>query len=165
MNAHQSVVVHDASDFELRFPEIDQQTQAKLGCLQVVQALSQVNVIQLLNRFEFEKKDPFNQKVGCVLAYPMRSGKGLHERFGAVWRAPCYGPPSPRIIGAGQAGTGVHGTPYHRLACAKGGRIGRILPPFQTPSVYQAVALTSIGRLILREAGFLRLRGGGQAGL
>ena len=45
--------------------------------------------------------------------YAVRAGKGLHEGFGAVWRVPCYGPPSPpgfvkAAAGQPSPGAGMH---------------------------------------------------------
>ncbi len=63
------MVVRDAPDFKLRFAKVHQQAQPKARGPEVVQALSDVDVIEVLDGLQFKKKNSIYQKVGRVLAY------------------------------------------------------------------------------------------------
>lgn len=40
-----------------------------MRCFKIIQALGQVDIIEILNRFEFDKKDFFNKKISYIFTY------------------------------------------------------------------------------------------------
>ncbi len=63
------MIIYNPTDFELGFSEVHQKAQTKIRGLEIIQTLGQVDIIKVLDCLVFEKKDSFDQKVGCIFAY------------------------------------------------------------------------------------------------
>src|ERR1700757_1721619 len=61
-----SQVLDDPADRYPRQTEFDQETDAQVGCFQVIQALCPVDLVQRTNSLEFHKDRPFDREVHCV---------------------------------------------------------------------------------------------------
>jgi hypothetical protein len=61
-----SQVLDDPADHYPRQTEFDQETDAQVGCFQVIQTLCPVDLVQRTNSLEFHKDRPFDREVHCV---------------------------------------------------------------------------------------------------